>query len=384
MFKTKDVKRIVMDCVQQSVLPHMNILIVGRTGVGKGTLINSIFQGKYSYVGQGKPITKSIHEYTKEDIPLTIFDTRGLELADYEETFQSLERLILERQQDVDPNRHIHVAWICIQEPGRRVEQAEIELQNLLHRAGIPIVGVITKAMSDQGFKAEVQKLLPKTKNIVRVNSLETVLDGGYTVQPHGVRALLQATMKLVEEGQRQALVSSQNVLMQEKIQESISIINTYREIAQGVAVRLGMFQIMGFLIPVLVTMLMRINHNFCYVRSKDGKTEDEGSELLYHASKKIFSTIKFRFLLLVIMNVLPFLGTLSVYFASKKISHYVLALGYAYLETIIELNQNKSLAPIARKRFDQRFMAYLKRTEKSLSQKNNKALVIKIDGYER
>ena len=35
-----------------------NILIAGRTGVGKSTLINEVFQGRLATTGQGKPVTE--------------------------------------------------------------------------------------------------------------------------------------------------------------------------------------------------------------------------------------------------------------------------------------------------------------------------------------
>ena len=90
-------------------------------------------------------------------------------MADFEETLEALESLLSERSQDVDPNRHIHIAWLCIQEPGHRVEDTEIQLHTMLARH-MPVIGVITKSMSDQGFRAEVQRLLPLTRNVVRVN----------------------------------------------------------------------------------------------------------------------------------------------------------------------------------------------------------------------
>src|SRR6187549_2649438 len=61
---------------------HANILIAGRTGVGKSTLINSIFQGNLATTGQGRPVTQNTREITKAGIPLSIFDTRGLEISD--------------------------------------------------------------------------------------------------------------------------------------------------------------------------------------------------------------------------------------------------------------------------------------------------------------
>lgn len=48
---------------------RVNIVIAGRIGVGKSTLINSIFQGRMADTGQGRPVTKETREITKEGIP---------------------------------------------------------------------------------------------------------------------------------------------------------------------------------------------------------------------------------------------------------------------------------------------------------------------------
>jgi len=49
----------------------VNILIAGRTGVGKSTLINAVFQGNFATTGQGRPVTQSTREIKKEGIPLS-------------------------------------------------------------------------------------------------------------------------------------------------------------------------------------------------------------------------------------------------------------------------------------------------------------------------
>ncbi len=57
-----------------------NILIIGKTGVGKSTLINSVFRERLVDTGTGEPITKHLKKITKRDVPVAIFDTKGLEL----------------------------------------------------------------------------------------------------------------------------------------------------------------------------------------------------------------------------------------------------------------------------------------------------------------
>lgn len=188
---------------------HANVLIAGRTGVGKSTLVNSVFQGDFATTGQGKPITQNTREITKEDIPLSIFDTRGLEMADFSGTIESLKSFISERHSRTDEGEHIHVAWVCIAEDSRRVEEAEVELTEMLSKF-VPVVGVITKARSDKGFRGKFLRLLPQAKNVVRVRAIHEVFDDGYSLPPMNLEKLLELTMELFPEGHRSALAAAQ------------------------------------------------------------------------------------------------------------------------------------------------------------------------------
>ncbi len=190
---------------------RVNILIAGRVGVGKSTLVNAVFQGRLAETGQGRPITPNTREITKEGIPVSIFDTRGLELTGFKDTLGALESLVKSRRAEPDPHRHIHVAWICIAEDLRRVEEAESSLVTLL-ALYMPVLGVITKARADQGFKRIVQDLLPEAKNIVRVRVLKEEFDDGHILAPMGLQNLVELTMEVVPEGQKNAFAAAQKV----------------------------------------------------------------------------------------------------------------------------------------------------------------------------
>jgi len=191
---------------------HVNVLIAGRTGVGKSTLINSVFQGNFATTGQGRPITQNTREIKKEGIPLSIFDTRGLEMADFSETLDALKSLINQRSRNTDSNQHIHVAWICISEDSRRVEPAEEELVKMLADRNIPVIAVITKARSDQGFRTEVLQILPLVSNAVRVRTIEEELDEGIVLPAMGLKDLVDLTMQVVPEGLKRAFTAAQKV----------------------------------------------------------------------------------------------------------------------------------------------------------------------------
>ncbi|MEA5535583.1 GTPase domain-containing protein [Crocosphaera sp. XPORK-15E] len=111
-----DFEAVVKNALNQALKEcgHVNILIAGRTGVGKSTLINAIFQGNFATTGQGRPVTQNTREIKKEGIPLSIFDTRGLEMADFTETLDAVRSFVNERARQSDPNQHIHVAWISL------------------------------------------------------------------------------------------------------------------------------------------------------------------------------------------------------------------------------------------------------------------------------
>ena len=120
---------------------HANVLIAGRTGVGKSTLINGVFHGDFATTGQGRPVTTETREYTKLGVPLSLFDSRGLELAEFDKILAELRSFVSERRQQKDVSEHIHVAWVCIAEDllcARHVVDGIGRHEFEGHRAGVP------------------------------------------------------------------------------------------------------------------------------------------------------------------------------------------------------------------------------------------------------
>jgi uncharacterized protein (DUF697 family)/GTP-binding protein EngB required for normal cell division len=255
----------VKDALQEALRErgHVNVLIAGRTGVGKSTLINSVFQGNFATTGQGEPVTQHTREFNKKGIPLSIFDTRGLEMKDFPQTLDALKSLINERSRKTDSNQHIHVAWICISEDSRRVEPAEKDLVRMLADRNIPVIAVITKARSDQGFRAKVLQILPLVRNAVRVRAIEEELDEDIVLPAMGLKDLVDLTMEVVPEGLKRAFTAAQKVDIELKKTQSRAIVATAAASAAGIAAVPIPFSDAVGIVPIQIGMLAGISATF-------------------------------------------------------------------------------------------------------------------------
>ena len=204
----------------------VNIIVAGKTGVGKSSLINYIFGKEVAKVGDGQPVTQEIQEYDLENDNITLFDTKGIEAKDYEKTLDNIKKYLELRQDSPDENDDIHIAWLCISERGDRVEEADRELLKILSEAGIPVIGVFTKRESkrESNFVNKVveDNLLPEAKAIVRVRSITEeveIEDNLVELKPKGAEELLEETYKYMSEGRKNAIKKAQTAVLKDRIE---------------------------------------------------------------------------------------------------------------------------------------------------------------------
>lgn len=260
-----DIGKLIHDAIEAKLQERgrVNVLIAGKTGVGKSTLINAVFQGNLATTGQGRPITTETREIKKEGVPLHILDTQGLELGKerFAETMGELKRVVQERGRNPDPSEHVHVAWICIAEDSRRVEESESELAKMLDDAGVPVIAVVTKTRRDDGFRSEVQKLIPVARNVVSVRAIRETFDGtDIVLKPEGLGTLVEITMEVVPEGQKNAFAAAQRVSVELKSKRAHGAVAVAALTATGIGASPIPFSDAALLVPAQVGMLAGIS----------------------------------------------------------------------------------------------------------------------------
>lgn len=193
-----------------------NVLVIGNSGVGKSTLINSVLGEEKAETGWGtKGTTKELAIFESEKIPFRIIDTVGFEPSLIKEmkAIGAVKKWSKDSAKEGHEDNQINVIWFCVEGTSSKLFPKIIKD---LSRATsmwetVPIIVVITKSYSvpDREKNIEMvnnafakQKSFSKNlRKVIPVVASTYVLNDNAYAAPEGITELLDATNELMPEG---------------------------------------------------------------------------------------------------------------------------------------------------------------------------------------
>ncbi|MBP0491319.1 GTPase [Pararoseomonas indoligenes] len=216
-------------------MQRCNVLLAGRSGAGKSTLVNAVFGRVAAETGEGAPVSTVATWYRHPCAPLHLADTRGLEPGAYKETRAAVEAE-LSRLATLPEEERLHLAWLCVDAAGERVEPADRDLARLLAAQGVPVILVLTKAWGEDRLTDAVRELIPEARAALRVVAAPRLFPGGARVEARGLEALVSATVEALPEGRRAAAAAANLVALAPKIAEAEAAIAAHAKVAAALA----------------------------------------------------------------------------------------------------------------------------------------------------
>lgn len=218
-----------LDAINNKIknLNILNIIVVGKSGVGKSTLINSLFKGNLAETGLGKPVTSEIRKKVKKDYPLAIYDTPGFELSNGQQkkVKEEILDIINKGVASKDINDSIHCIWYCINVGANRTfDESELKwLKEFTEEnkiTQVPIIVVLTQAIPKN--KANEMKYLVEKENldiikVVPVLAQDMDFDEEYVARAYGLEQLIDVMAEALPNELQSTLQNVQKASLKSK-----------------------------------------------------------------------------------------------------------------------------------------------------------------------
>lgn len=353
-------------------LKHLNIIVAGKTGVGKSTLINSVFRENLAETGIGRPVTKSMRLIEKPDYPLSVYDTPGFELGKAEQNNVKAEllKVIHDGMAANDVNKAIHCIWYCINTASNRIEPEEIrwlkEFSSENKYTRVPIIVVLTQACPKK--KAlEMSKVIEAENldiiSVVPVLAQNMDFDGEFEFKAYGLDTLIEVMQNSLPDELCDTLQNVQIASLKAKKKRAHAIVAAAVTSAFGEGFAPVPFADAAMLVPTQVAMIASITAVFGMDISKGIISAFVSSTLGAGGATVLGRTVVSN-----ILKFLPGVGTVVGGTISGATAGLITtALGESYIQLMVlvyngEISKDKLVSKEGRKELENIFKNELKK----------------------
>jgi len=271
---TEGIAQQCLDAIKNKInnLSHLNIIVAGKTGVGKSTLINAMFRENLAATGIGRPVTEHMSKIEKTGFPLSIYDTRGFELGKdaQKQVREEIIKVIKTGAQSANIDDKIHCIWYCINSTSNRIEDEEIEWLKAFAKENtltqVPVIIVLTQSISRKQAEEMKRYIIERGTNvsqIVPVLAMDYPINDEITIKAYGLDTLLVIMSAVLPEELQDTLQNVQKASLASKIKRAHQIVATAAAAAVGEGVVPVPFADAALLVPTQITMIAGITAVF-------------------------------------------------------------------------------------------------------------------------
>jgi GTP-binding protein EngB required for normal cell division len=185
----------------------LNVLVIGKTGSGKSSLINYLYGSNIAKTGLGRPVTQGRFDKFNidwENIKVEIYDSVGLEVGDEkaQKWLVGLNNELKRHGVHLPASQWFHAVIYCINAGGHRIEPYEDKIIEVLISNNYRVVIVVTnsdKLTNDEIFELVrpiKEKFDKSTVPIVSVCSVEKKNRDGSVTREFGLDRLETEILK--------------------------------------------------------------------------------------------------------------------------------------------------------------------------------------------